>query len=496
MDLALLSRRDACIFLAGLVSLAGTGAAARPTGRFGPSVRFSRDTLVAQARRRAARGYVPPSAWPEVTRDYDAYGRLAYGAADRLAGLVRLMPVSHMASAPVGIHVVENGAARTVRSFEGLFAGGNSAPAGFRIMAPDLASDWLSYLGASYFRADGAQHQYGLSARGIAVDTGFARAEEFPRFTDFWIEWRTDAHFVIHALLDGPSLTGAFTFDCHDGADGVVQAVQATLFLRKDIERLGIAPATSMFWYGEGQRALATDWRPEVHDSDGLAVWSGTGERIWRSLRNPRQARTNSFRADSLKGFGLMQRDRRFADYQDDGVWYDRRPSLWVEPEGDWGPGAVMLYEMPTDSETVDNIVAFWLSDRPARAGERRDLSYRLHWTSGDPVDDGSARVVDIWTGASGDPGGPSRPGARKFVIDFRGPGLAGLDRESGVEPVVSLSGPALVGLAAYPVLGQEALWRVVVDVRTDLDQPRDFRLYLRRGSSALSETLIQPLQS
>lgn len=492
-----ISRREGLALLAALVVLTGSGGAEAKQSRFAPAVPFSWDWLVAAAKARAARAYVPPAVSTRRAADFDDAVRRSYAEADRLAGLVRLMPVTPFASIPVGIHVVEAGQARKVQSLDGLFGGHELLqPAGFRILHEKLLGDWIAFAGASYFRAAGSRNQYGLSARGIAVDTGLPRPEEFPGFTDFWIEAVGPSHFMIHALLDGPSLTGAFAFDCRFDDGGVTQGVQSTLFLRQDIERLGIAPATSMFWYDQTERRAATDWRPEIHDSDGLAILTGSGERIWRPLTNPAGARANSFRADGLKGFGLIQRDQRFEDYQDDGIFYDRRPSLWIEPQGDWGPGSVFLFEIPTAGETDDNIVAFWLSDQPARAGERRDFRYTLRWTSNDPSSSSAARVVDGWTGTAGIPGKPPIPGARKYVIDFSGPSLVGLDRKSGVEPVVNIAKPALLALAAYPVVDQPDRWRVMLDIRPDATTAKELRLFLRLGTSALSETLIEPLSS
>lgn len=490
-----MSRRESLALLAGLVALTGgTGAQARQP-RFAPAAPFSWDWLVAEARARAARAYVPPVVSTRRAADFDDAVRRSFADADRLAGSVRLMPVTPFAAIPVDIHVVEGGKARKVQSLEGLFGGHELLqPAGFRILHEKLLGDWIAFVGASYFRAAGSRNQYGLSARGIAVDTGLPRPEEFPRFTDFWVEALGTGHFMVHALLDGPSLTGAFAFDCRFDAAGVTQGVQTTLFLRRDIERLGIAPGTSMFWYDQAERRTATDWRPEIHDSDGLAILTGSGERIWRPLTNPPGARANSFRADGVKGYGLIQRDQRFEDYQDDGAFYDRRPSLWIEPEGDWGAGSIFLFEIPTAGETDDNVVAFWLSDQPARAGERRDYRYRLRWTSDDPSDGGTARVVDNWTGTAGIPGVAPIAGARKYVIDFAGPSLAGLDRKSGVEAVTNLAKPALLASAVYPVVGQQNRWRAMLDIRPDATSAKELRLFLRLGASALSETLIEPL--
>ncbi|GGE02524.1 glucan biosynthesis protein D [Polymorphobacter glacialis] len=489
-----ISRRSAFGLLAGLAAYPALGAAGE---RLGPAQAFSWELLVGRAKALAGKPYATPRVSQRQAQDFDAAGRLTFGEAGRLAGLVRLLPAPRNSPNIVGIHIVEGRKARTLTSLDGMFAGGGVAdPAGFRVLAANLQTDWLAYQGASYFRSSGSRDQYGLSARGIAVDTGLSGPEEFPLFTDFWIERITDTHFIVHALLDGPSLAGVFAFDNRLGPDGVTQDVKSALFIRKDIRRLGIAPATSMFWYDEGQRRQAVDWRPEIHDSDGLAIWSATGERIWRPLGNPEGLRTSSFRADGLKGFGLVQRDQSFDSYQDDGARYDRRPSLWIEPAGNWGPGAVQLFEIPTESETMDNIVAFWVGDRPARAGERRDFRYRLRWTSADPSDGGTARAVNVWIGAGGIPGAPPVAGARKYVVDLQGPALVGLTRTSKVEAVINLEPPAMANLSAYPVVGQQDLWRVAVDVMPHKTSAKELRLYLRRGASALSETVIEPFSS
>ena len=267
------------------------------------------------------------------------------------------------------------------------------------------------------------------------------------------------------------------------------------LNVRRDIERLGIAPATSMFWYGEGNRAAAVDWRPEIHDSDGLALLTGAGERIWRPLNNPPHDTLDSFADQAPKGFGLIQRDRNFDHYQDDGAFYDRRPNLWVQPQGDWGKGAVMLYAFPTNSETVDNVVSFWTPAAPAKAGQRLQFDYSLSWKSTDPTAvAATAHVVDCWQGVAGRPGAEPVKGARKLVVDFIGDGLAGLDRQSGVTAKIDVVRGKVLANAAYPVVGQKNRWRVTADVAPDAQGPADVRLFLTRGGRALSETVLTPI--
>ncbi|EIZ81093.1 glucan biosynthesis protein G [Novosphingobium sp. Rr 2-17] len=488
-------RLFAALGVAGAIPL--DRALAKAPQRMGPPTPFSWDILVERARVLAARPYVVPPVSAHAARDYDAAVKLTYGSAQAIAGNVRLLPASKVnATSPVRIAVVQAGQAREITDMAGLFAGGGTADAsGFRVLDASGKSDWLAFQGASYFRACGSRDQYGLSARAVAIDTGLPSPEEFPNFTHFWFEQEGPGKVRIHALLDGPSVTGAFGFDCNFDDAGVIQDVTGTLFLRNDVGQLGIAAASSMFWYDQSRRPPHADWRPEIHDSDGLAIQAGNGERVWRPLDNPKSTRLHAFRADNPRGFGLLQRDQVFDHYQDDGVFYDKRPSLWVQPKGDWGPGSVYLLEMATDRETNDNIAVFWHSDRPAKAGERRDFAYRLTWTSNDPTADATARCVDSFEGPGGIPGADPIVGARKFVFDFAGASLTGLDRNSGVIAATDLPANALVSSAAYPIARGDGRWRVTLDVRTaNLPRP-EFRLFLKRGQSALSETVIKAIE-
>ena len=257
--------------------------------------------------------------------------------------------------------------------------------AGFRVMESHSApTDWLAFQGASYFRSSGQEAQYGASARGLAVNTALQTAEEFPRFSQFWLA-ENGPVVTIYALLEGPSVTGAYKFDTVKHG-GTVMNVHCDLFFRADISRLGVAPLTSMYWYGENQRDKASDWRPEIHDNDGLAIANGRGERLWRPLINPPQIQTNSFIDNNPKGFGLMQRDRAFDDYQDDTAFYNKRPGIWIEPKGQWGAGAVQLVEIPTTDETHDNIVVYWRPDAPVNSGDSLSFDYRLYWQNGEPA--------------------------------------------------------------------------------------------------------------
>ncbi|WP_156679020.1 glucan biosynthesis protein [Sphingomonas profundi] len=488
-----IDRRSALLLLAASTALPGAAHAA------GRAVPFSWEGLQRLAAARAAAPFrpVPPVAGAGAI-DFDAAGTLRYRADRTLLGGIRLFPLTATAPHPVRINLVEGGRARPVAFAPDLFEASAGHPAlglaGFRAITPGRDSDWIAFLGASYFRAAGSQDQYGLSARGIAIDTGIDGREEFPAFTDFWIERRGAQQFVVHALLDGPSVAGAFRFDCRHGADGVVQDASCVLFFRKDVARLGIAPCTSMFWYGEGDRVAATDWRPEIHDSDGLAIATGSGERIWRPLVNPPRATLDSFADRAPRGFGLIQRDRDFANYQDDGAFYDRRPNLWIEPKGDWGAGAVSLFAFPTRGETDDNVVAFWTPAARARRGARMAFDYRMTWNGRDPAADAPSRAIACRAGTAGRPGQKAVAGARKIVVDLSGEALGGLGRDAGVTVQADVARGRVLDKAAYPIVGRPGQWRAMIDVAVEGAGPADLRLYLRQGDRALSETILLPV--
>ncbi|MBW6397472.1 glucan biosynthesis protein [Roseomonas sp. HJA6] len=289
--------------------------------------------------------------------------------------------------------------------------------AGFRIThplnRPDHFDEICAFLGASYFRALGRGHVYGISARGLAIRTASPQGEEFPSFTAFWIEKPAAGarSITVHALLESQSLTGAYRFVIAPGA-GTVMEVEAELFPRTDVAGIGIAPGTSMFLFGPGYRGGISDFRPAVHDSDGLLMRNGRDEQIWRALCNPKRLQVSGFQDTAPRGFGLMQRARAFADYQDLEAHYQRRPGLWVEPMDEWGAGEVQLVEIPTPSEIHDNIVAAWVPKDGLKAGESRRIRYRLHWVSEAPQPGDLLRFAATRSGAGG------KEGTVRFVLD------------------------------------------------------------------------------
>ncbi len=365
--------------------------------------------------------------------------------------------------------------------------------AGFNLFFhTDWTRDCVAFQGASYFRAVDATRQYGMSQRGLAVDCGMPYPEEFPDFVAFFLERPAAGSdtATVHALLDSPSVSGAYRFVIKV-SDTTVMDVDAALYPRKEIERVGIAPGTSMFFYGKNDPRAGDDWRPEIHDSDGLQMYSGTGEWLWRPLINPRGVRVNSFADDQPRGFGLMQRERSFTQYQDDGVFYDKRPSVWVEPKGNWGKGAVMLVEIPTRDEINDNIVAFWCPAKKPQPGREYLYSYRLHWGPRNPYFD-SGHAYATRTGIGGIVGQKRKYFSWRFVVDFAGGALAALDAEAKVNAIVTASRGRVEIVSARPLLPENG-WRAMFDLvpEDNSTEPINLRLYLALDDEALTETWL-----
>jgi glucans biosynthesis protein len=378
--------------------------------------------------------------------------------------------------------------------------------AGFRLHAPlnkpDVFDELVVFQGASYWRALGKGQRYGISARGIAIDTGAGGgAEEFPSFREFWLQKPKEGETTVrfHALLDGPSCSGAYSFAIQPGADTVV-SVKAVVFPRRKVSRFAIAPMSSMFWFGENSRRRFDDFRPEVHDSDGLAIRMGSGERLWRPVTNDTgRLEFSFFRMEKCEGFGLLQRDRRFAAYEDGEAAYDLRPSLWIEPTSDWGAGSVVLMEIPTGNELADNTVAFWEPTESPKPGERVAFSYRQHWTMDEDPAEAGGHVVATRTGVH-----DWQPEQRTITVEFTGGKLDGLKDvipEAAVEAIGENAAAIKIQGVAVQAL-PENRWRAAFQITpaekdgklADIG-PVELRCVLKDGENFLTETWVYRLE-
>ncbi len=370
--------------------------------------------------------------------------------------------------------------------------------AGFRVHyplnSPAYADELVAFLGASYFRALGKDLAYGLSARGLAVNTADDAGEEFPLFREFWIMRPAPGAraITLYALLDSESVTGAYEFTVTPGEETEMK-VESVLFVRKHIQKLGIAPLTSMFFYGEASGFKGdTDFRPEIHDSDGLQVHARSGEWLWHPLVNPARLLFNAFGGGQPFGFGLMQRDTKFDHYQDLEARYDRRPSVWVTPRGDWGKGHLELVQLPTPTEYNDNIVAYWVPERAFEPGDTVTCAYTLAWHSASHRQSSTGyvdatRIVKKSDGAM-------------FIIDFAGDEFKTLPANQKLTPDVWVSRGARITdtqLIQNPAAGG---WRLVLHVQWDKagfmdgvlpnQKPAiELRAFLKDNTRAVTET-------
>lgn len=449
------------------------------------------DDLAAE---RARQPFVPLSYSPPAPLDtfgYDEYRDIRYRPeraiwANRNASTLSLQffLASFIYKDPVEVFLIEGGIARRVEARREMFDFGlsdakvppsaNFAFSGFRVHGAlnrtGVNDEIAAFNGASYFRALGREHSYGLSARGLALNTIGQGLEEFPRFRTFWVEQpEGEIGLSFHALLDSPSVTGAYHFVLRPGAETITD-VRVALFPRQELARAGLAPLTSMFLFDSRNRQNFRDFRLAVHDSNGLAIRTADGEHLWRPLLNPGTVQASVYEVNNPRGYGLVQRQRMFEQFQDLEARYELRPTAWIEPVGEWGAGAVELLELPIGAEWGDNIVAYWRPAQPLEPSKRHDFAYRLHWCNDYPLN--VRRVINTFVGVSG--------GMPLFMIDYD-KSINEKDAPSArawssggrtTQPIVQ-NNPHTGGLRCFFSL--EPLGQKLVDLRLTLNS-RDFQ--------------------
>lgn len=483
-----------------LLAIGTGGAAAEDQG-----TPFDNDTVPAMARQLAAKPFKPPdSALPaELSNlEYSVYQSIRFKPEHALwldQGInfnAEFFHRGYIYKDRVDIFQVADGHATPVPYYTDLFTWEKvKAPttdvgfAGFRLQYPlnrvNYFDEVCTFLGASYFRAIARGQGYGLSARGLAIKTADSSGEEFPLFRAYWLERPAPGtnSITIHALLDSLSAAGAFRFVIHPGQETLFDT-EVTIYPRVDIAQAGLAPLTSMYFFAPNDQGSADDWRSAVHDTDGLALRTGRDERILRPLINPRNLQVSAFTDSGPRGFGLVQRARKFTDYQDLEALYQKRPSLWIEPRGDWGQGTVELVEIPSNKEVNDNIVAFWHPHDPLKAKSEFKLAYQMHWCWSEPEPGPFARVVQTRSGKSwnGD--------NRQYIIDFAGAALDAWKAEAPPGLDVATDKGKIVNAFAQPNPDVGG-WRVSIELDTQKQPVVELHARLMDGDKPLTETWI-----
>jgi periplasmic glucans biosynthesis protein len=442
-----------------------------------------------------------PSEYKDL--DYDAYRAIRFTPSHALwrgANLPFEVQFFHRGSLfadRVSIYEVSQGRARAVRYSPGQFSFGNAPPpkpdadlgfAGFRlhhtINRADYRDEVASFLGASYFRAVAKGQTFGLSARGLSINTAETKGEEFPAFRSFWIERPQPGSqsVVVHALLDSVSASAAYRFTIRPG-ETTLSDVEVALYPRVEIAQPGLATLTSMFFFDAHDRDGVDDFRPSVHDSAGLAIHTGRGERLWRPLANPRELQVSTFADTNVHGFGLTQRNRDFQAYEDLEARYEKRPTAWVEPIGDWGEGQVQLFEIPTKNEYNDNIVVFWRPKEALQAKREYTYTYRLHWMNSDPQ--AGERAIFTRSRQGGAP-----EGRRLFVLDAVGENFKRLPAETPVRGDVVADKGKILNVVTQPN-PHTGGWRLSFVLAPEKSGTVELRARLLRDQEALSETWV-----
>lgn len=508
-----------CMLAVGVLAVAaGPASAGNPEagGKNTPQT-FGFEQVTRIAAETAQSAYKQPAKVPEFLRqlDYDHWRDIRFKTdralwrGDDLLFEVQFFHPGFLYQVPVEINVVDG---QEVKEFSfspelfnyGMNDFGHKVPqdlgfAGFRVHYPlnrkDYYDEVIVFLGASYFRAVAKGQKYGLSARGLAIDVAEQNGEEHPFFKTFWLVKPQPGQnsMTIYALLDSPSVSGAYQFTVEPGSQTLAD-VKSTLYRRRAVGKLGLAPMSSMFLYGENINVRPDNYRPEVHNSDGLLFASQRGEWVWRPLGNPKALQVSDFPVDRLKGFGLLQRDLDFEHYQDLDAFFQQRPSLWITPQGSWGPGHVELVEVPSSADIHDNIIVFWVPGQLPQKDQPISLAYRMCWYFPEKDRNAKGWVMATRTSAT------DEPNKRRFLIDFKGGQLERLNDALALEPVVTATKSARIVDLQLQRNSFTDSWRLIFSVvapEKELlekviagsDNSFILRAFLRQEGNAVTET-------
>jgi glucans biosynthesis protein len=357
---------------------------------------------------------------------------------------------------------------------------------GVRILSGGGGEGWKDaaiFQGATFFRSLARGQSYGVTARGLSIRTGDAQGEEFPLFRSLWIEKPTPAAgaLVIHALLDSTSLTGAYRFTLRVG-DATIIDTELTLYSRQAVDHVGLGCMAGMYLFGGLDHHRSDDVRQSVYDVTGLQIQNGEGEWIWRPVANRETLQISAFGDHNPRGFGLLQRNRSFDSFGDDDAHWELRPSLWIEPIGDWGEGEVMLLEIPSDSENNDNIIAQWRPKAGLAQGASVSFAYRQFWCWTPPAHSDGAIVMNSRVGKFGK--------RWRFVVEFASEQFADPQKAAEASPAIEANPGQIVAFRAYPYKERHSV-RVVFDLEPGSEGFSEMRMVLKAANKPVSETWL-----
>lgn len=473
--------------------------------------RFDQSDVADMARSLAKQPFKAPSAPPLpdafAALTYDHYVEIknnpnaAIWAKDHVGFALEPLHRGFIFSTPMQINLVEEGVVRRLAYDSTLFDFGHLTPpanvpdigfSGFRVLQPSDGgsfSEVAIFQGASFFRALARGQNFGTFARGLSIRTADPRGEEFPIFRAVWIERPTLASnaLVIHALLDSDSLTGSYRFTIRPG-DATIIDTECTLFPRVAIDHFGLATMTATSLFGPIDRRRSDDIRPGVFELAGLQMLTGRGEWLWRPVSNRADLQISSFVDENPSGFGFLQRDRDFDHFQDDDQHWEMRPTLWIEPIGDWGAGSVTLVEIPSVSEVNQNVIAYWRPTAPLAAGSETAFAYRQFWCWSPPAGPGLASVVTSRGGRT--PGAPANSRRRRFLVEFTGNMFADTQRAADINANLSVSPGSIISVRTF-LSRERKSFRVLFDVDPGNETYSEIRLLLQAQGNPISETWL-----
>jgi glucans biosynthesis protein len=507
----MLKRRDVLHLAGAAAAYAAASALDEAFAQQGPGgpAPFSNSSVADAARALASKPFVAPNAdlpAPFANLSYDAFAAIRakretlIWANDPGGFAIEPLHCGFVFTTPMQINLVQGGLSQRLNydasnfDFAGLYL--NAPPAnldfsGFRVWQrrPGGLREVAIFQGASFFRSTAPGQNLGVMARGLSIRTGDARGEEFPFFRAVWIEKTTLAAnaLTINALLDSESVAGAYRFTIRPG-DATIIDTECSLFPRVGIENFGLATMSATSLFGPLDRRGFDDIRAAAAEVSGLQLLTGAGEWVYRPVSNRNALQISEFVDQNPKGFGFLQRPRDFNQFFDETQHWERRPSLWIEPIGDWGPGSVELVEIPSDSESAQNIIAFWRSKRPLAKGQQADFAYRQFWCWSPP----SSPPLAIDVGPRGGRGASARQ--RRFLVDFRGDTLGQVlsdpAKVDDIKANLAVFPGKIVASRVYPSLEQKSC-RVQFDLDTSGENACELRLMLELQGVPITETWL-----